>query len=109
MRGMVLGLRPGFEDDLVQPFIGSIPSGAPDLWVRLEVTSCIRSCNRVCARLAVGHQNTHRMEVRGPKGGTRIKDLDDPTGQHRWPDDLSARIVVKRLKPGPQICDVAAR
>lgn len=107
--GVVCGLRKGIEDDPVQPFIGSIPSGVPDLWVRLEVTSCIWSCNRVCTPLAVAHQNKHRMEVREPKGVSRIKDLDDLTGQHRWPDNLSARIVAKRRKPGPRICDVAAR
>jgi hypothetical protein len=55
------------------------------------------------------HQNKHRMEVRGPKGVSRIKDLDGPTGLHRCPDDLSARIVAKRRKPGRRICDVAAR
>ena len=109
MLGVVCGLRKGIEDDPVQPFIGSIPSGVPDLWVRLEVTSCIWSCNRVCTPLAVAHQNKHRMEVRGPMKVSRIEDLDDLTGQHRWPDNLSARIVAKRRKSGPRICDVAAR
>ncbi|SEM33505.1 transposase [Roseovarius azorensis] len=55
------------------------------------------------------HQNEHRMEVRGPRGVSRIEVLDGPTGRRRWPDDLKARIVAESFQPGARVCDVAAK
>ena len=55
------------------------------------------------------HQNEHRMEVRGPKGVSRIEVLDGPTGRRRWPDDIKARIVAESFQPGARVCDVAAK
>jgi transposase len=57
----------------------------------------------------MGHQNEHRMEVRGAKGVSRIEVLDGPTGRRRWPDDLKARIVAESFQPGVRVCDVAAK
>ena len=55
------------------------------------------------------HQNERRMEMRGPKGMSRIEVLDGPTGRRRWPDDLKARIVAESFLPGARVCDVAAK
>ena len=55
------------------------------------------------------HQYEHRMEVRRPRGVSRIEVLDGPTGRRRWPDDVKARIVVESLLPGARVCDVAQK
>ena len=57
----------------------------------------------------MGHQNEHRMEVRRPRGVSRIEVLDGPTGRRRWPDDVKARIVAESLMPGARVCDVAQK
>ena len=53
------------------------------------------------------HQNEHRMEVPSRKGVSRIEVLDGPTGRHRWPDGVKARILAESLAPGARGCDVA--
>ena len=55
------------------------------------------------------HQNEHRMEVRRPRGVSRIEVLDGPTGRRRWPDDVKARIVAESLLPGARVCEVAQK
>ena len=49
------------------------------------------------------------MEVRRPRGVSRIEVLDGPTGRRRWPDDVKARIVAESLLPGARVCDVAQK
>jgi transposase len=49
------------------------------------------------------------MEVRGPRGVSRIEVLDGPTGRRRWLDDLKARIVAESFRPGARVFDVAAK
>jgi transposase len=49
------------------------------------------------------------MEVRWPRGLSRIEVSNGPTGRRRRPDDLKARIVAESFQHGARVCDVAAK
>lgn len=49
------------------------------------------------------------MVACGVKGVSRIEVLDGPIGRRRWPDDVSARIVLEGFILGGRVCDVAAK